>query len=151
MEAAARLLGTPTSFKKKNSFLKKRGVDLVRAIRAANENPNAQAACIEAYIRAVPPIVRTRDEAPSETEIKAFYESWEWKRLSYQAKIKQGRRCQCCGSSPAEGAVIHTDHVKPIRRYWSERLNPRNLQILCGDCNMGKGSWDETDFRLKAS
>lgn len=84
---------------------------------------------------------------PSETDIREFYASWEWKRLSYDAKLKRGRKCECCGAQ-APRVVIHTDHVKPIRKYWHLRLDPMNLQVLCEDCNMGKGSRDETDFRL---
>lgn len=83
---------------------------------------------------------------PSRAEIKAFYEDWKWKRLSYQAKQKLGRRCMCCGATPENGAEIHTDHIKPIRRYWHMRFDPSNLQILCSECNQGKGSWDETNW-----
>ena len=51
----------------------------------------------------------------------------------------------CCGSADK----IRGDHIKPIRRYWNLRLDPDNIQILCEECNHGKGSWDETDFRSK--
>lgn len=91
--------------------------------------------------------VRAPLSQPTQKQIDAFYDSWDWKRLSYRAKLKVGRKCQCCGVGPNEGAVINTDHIKPIRRFWELRLDPNNLQILCNDCNRGKGSWDETDFR----
>lgn len=39
------------------------------------------------------------------------------------------------------------DHIKPIRKHWHLRLDSNNLQILCDDCNMGKGSRGETDWR----
>lgn len=81
-----------------------------------------------------------------ERDIKAFYASWEWKRLSYDVKLERGRKCECCGAK-APDVRVHTDHVKPIRRHWHLRLDKTNLQILCEDCNMGKGSRDETDFR----
>lgn len=84
---------------------------------------------------------------PSQTEIDAFYASWEWARLRYRAVQKAGRACMCCGATPADGARIVVDHIKPIRRYWHLRLDPENLQVLCDPCNKGKGSWDETDFR----
>ncbi|WP_197033391.1 HNH endonuclease [Bradyrhizobium sp. URHD0069] len=83
---------------------------------------------------------------PSEDAIREFYASWEWKRLSYDAKLERSRKCECCGAKAPE-VRIHTDHVKPIRHYWHLRLVRSNLQILCEDCNMGKGSRDETDFR----
>ena len=87
------------------------------------------------------------DDSPSEEMIAEFYRSWDWKRLSYDAKIKLGRKCMCCGNTPVGGAVINTDHIKPIRKHWHLRLDLSNLQILCKDCNMGKGSRDETDWR----
>jgi 5-methylcytosine-specific restriction endonuclease McrA len=83
---------------------------------------------------------------PTEDAIRDFYASWDWKRLSYDVKLERGRKCECCGAK-APDVRIHTDHVKPIRRYWHLRLSRSNLQILCEDCNMGKGSRDETDFR----
>lgn len=84
--------------------------------------------------------------SPTETAIRDFYDSWEWKRLSFDLKLERGRKCECCGAAPP-AVRIHTDHVKPIRRYWHLRLDRANLQILCEDCNMGKGSRHETDFR----
>lgn len=85
--------------------------------------------------------------APTQADIDAFYVSWDWARLRYRAIQKSGRTCMCCGASAADGAKIHVDHIKPVRRFWHLRLDPDNLQVLCEPCNMGKGSWDETDFR----
>jgi hypothetical protein len=82
----------------------------------------------------------------TEAMIKKFYDSWEWKRLSYDVKLKRGRRCECCGAKAPEVRII-TDHVQPLRHYWHLRLVEANLQVLCDDCNMGKGSRDDTDFR----
>lgn len=77
----------------------------------------------------------------------AFLFSFEWRRTRMVAIKKYGNRCQCCGASPETGAVIHVDHIKP-RRYFPElALDVDNLQILCQDCNHGKGSWDMTDWR----
>ena len=84
---------------------------------------------------------------PTESMIREFYASWEWKRLSYDVKLERGRVCECCGARPPQ-VVIHTDHVKPLRLFWHLRLNRRNMQVLCEDCNMGKGSRDQTDFRV---
>lgn len=82
----------------------------------------------------------------SDKEIREFYDSWEWRRLSYEAKVARGRACECCGARPPD-VRIHTDHIKPIRLFWHLRLEWTNLQILCEDCNKGKGSRDDTDFR----
>jgi 5-methylcytosine-specific restriction endonuclease McrA len=85
--------------------------------------------------------------APSQDEIDAFYQSWEWKRLRYDFIKDRERRCQCCNASAADGVKIVVDHRWPVRRYWDLRLDRSNLQLLCDDCNMGKGSRDTTDWR----
>lgn len=87
------------------------------------------------------------DGTLTERDLKAFYDSWEWKRLAFDCKKRDGRRCMCCGSTPADGVRIVSDHIKPLRKHWELRLDPANIQTLCDDCNMGKGSRDETDFR----
>jgi len=59
--------------------------------------------------------------------------------------IKQyGRKCMCCG---ATDSPIHVDHIKPRSKHPELELELSNLQILCEDCNMGKGGWDQTDWR----
>ncbi len=60
---------------------------------------------------------------------------------------KRGARCECCGSTPANGIVIHVDHIKPRRKFPELALTESNLQVLCEVCNHGKGSWDDTDWR----
>lgn len=97
--------------------------------------------------RPMPSPLPENDAAPMQSNIDAFYASWEWSRLRYRAILKAGRSCMCCGASASNGAKIVVDHIKPIRRFWHLRLDPDNLQVLCEPCNMGKGSWDETDFR----
>ena len=79
----------------------------------------------------------------------AFLSSYEWRKLRMQALIKYGRKCMCCGATPATGAVMNVDHIKPRKRYPELALNIDNLQILCHDCNHGKGNWNETDWRQK--
>lgn len=89
----------------------------------------------------------TAGHQQSQKAIDNFYKSWEWRRLRYDFIKAKKRKCMCCGRSPSDGIVIHVDHIKPIRRYWHLRLDINNLQILCEDCNHGKGSRDETDWR----
>lgn len=81
-----------------------------------------------------------------------FYDTWAWKDIRYQALHKCGRRCMSCGASPLRDnkVVLHVDHIKPFRKYPELALDINNLQVLCEDCNMGKGYWDETDFRTRA-
>ena len=77
----------------------------------------------------------------------AFYASVEWKRVRYEALKKSSGRCECCGVSPKEGAILNVDHIKPRRRFPALALDVTNLQVLCASCNHGKGSWDRTDWR----
>jgi 5-methylcytosine-specific restriction endonuclease McrA len=79
--------------------------------------------------------------------LKGFYNSWRWRKLRYEVLKEYGATCQCCGVSAADGVPICVDHIRPLRKYWDLRLERSNLQILCGPCNMGKASRDETDFR----
>jgi 5-methylcytosine-specific restriction endonuclease McrA len=76
-----------------------------------------------------------------------FLQSKAWKRLRLQALELHGRRCQCCGASPETGAVLNVDHIKPRRLFPDLALRLDNLQVLCGDCNEGKGNWCMSDYR----
>jgi len=72
-----------------------------------------------------------------------FYHTSLWKKVRYQAILKHGRKCMCCGSTDK----VEVDHIKPISKYPSLALSLDNLQILCHDCNQGKSNIDLTDFR----
>lgn len=80
-----------------------------------------------------------------------FLRSDAWRHIRYQALLKYGRICQCCGATPGKGVVLHVDHVKPRSIFPELALELSNLQILCDDCNIGKGAWDQTDFREEAN
>lgn len=59
-----------------------------------------------------------------------------------------GGRCMACGRCRKHhGVIIHVDHIKPRHRYPHLSLDFNNLQILCEDCNIGKGWRDMTDWR----
>lgn len=76
-----------------------------------------------------------------------FLKSSQWRALRMHAFKKYGTRCACCGASPATGAVMNVDHIKPRKYYPELALDIDNLQVLCGQCNQGKGNWDMTDWR----
>ncbi len=78
---------------------------------------------------------------------KEFLESYEWRKLRMRVLQAYGARCQCCGRSSVDDVVIHVDHIKPRRKYPELALEFNNLQVLCHECNHGKGNWDETDWR----
>lgn len=76
-----------------------------------------------------------------------FLSSFEWKAVRMMALKKYGPVCQCCGASPKTGAVMHVDHIKPRKIFPNLALEIDNLQILCSDCNEGKGNWSMDDWR----
>lgn len=78
-----------------------------------------------------------------------FFESREWKELRYEALVRHGARCQCCGSDRTHGKRIHVDHIKPRCQFPALQWDSNNLQVLCEDCNLGKGSWDRSDWRWR--
>lgn len=77
----------------------------------------------------------------------AFLDTYEWRKLRMEALKKYGPKCMCCGATPQTGAVMNVDHIKPRKLWPSLALDISNLQILCHECNHGKGNWDQTDWR----
>lgn len=106
-------------------------------------------------------LAKTKTHISTEQSVKSFIENhskvnpasddflstFEWKATRMMALKKYGPVCQCCGASVRTGAVIHVDHIKPRKIFPDLALSIDNLQILCGDCNGGKGNWDMTDWR----
>jgi len=80
-----------------------------------------------------------------------FYMSPEWQRVRYSALLKSDGCCSLCGRNPiAHGVVLHVDHIVPRSKNKERELDESNLQVLCEDCNLGKGNRDETDWRCRA-
>jgi len=75
-----------------------------------------------------------------------FLQSKSWKRLRIEAFNKYGNFCNCCGAKPSDGVRLNVDHIKPRRLFPELALNIDNLQILCADCNSGKGNWNMSNF-----
>ena len=66
----------------------------------------------------------------------------------YKALRHSDGRCQLCGRSKrADGVILHVDHIKPRSRFPELALDVANLQVLCEDCNLGKGNSDTVDWR----
>lgn len=72
-----------------------------------------------------------------------FYLTDAWRELRYQILKARGRQCECCGTTPHQGAIMHVDHIKPRSLYPHLELVASNLQVLCEDCNIGKKNHDE--------
>jgi 5-methylcytosine-specific restriction endonuclease McrA len=79
-----------------------------------------------------------------------FLQSYEWRVIRMQALKLYGAKCACCGATPASGAVMNVDHIKPRKVYPELALCLENLQVLCHECNHGKGNWDATDWRAQS-
>lgn len=78
----------------------------------------------------------------------AFYRSHAWRRLRYVLLQRYDARCMLCGQNYRDhGVIVHVDHIKPIRLHWDLRLDIENLQVLCEECNHGKGSKYSDDWR----
>ncbi len=78
------------------------------------------------------------------THVKAFPQTFSQDFSILKHKNAGG--CQCCGAKASDGVQIHVDHIKPRSRYPELELCLDNLQVLCSDCNIGKGDWDNTSW-----
>lgn len=79
----------------------------------------------------------------------AFLRSGAWRRVRMVALLRYGARCQACGATPSDGVRLNVDHVKPRLHYPELALDVNNLQVLCEECNHGKGNWNEKDWRAE--
>ena len=77
-----------------------------------------------------------------------FLKSADWRRLRYLALKQADGRCTACGASAKDGVSLHVDHIKPRYSHPELALCMDNLQILCEDCNLGKGAWDQTEWNF---
>lgn len=76
-----------------------------------------------------------------------FYKTKEWRTLRFVVLRKFGFKCLGCGRGP-DKCVLHVDHIKPRIAYPELELDLNNLQVLCEDCNLGKGWKFQDDLRI---
>lgn len=119
---------------------------MARAPKDAAIADDGVASAVEALKQA-----KWNPRAPAEPESDAFLRSYEWRRVRMQALKLYGARCMACGATPKDGARVHVDHIKPRRLFPALALDVDNLQVLCDECNHGKGNWDMTDWRQEMS
>jgi 5-methylcytosine-specific restriction endonuclease McrA len=62
-------------------------------------------------------------------------------RLRYQVLIRNNSTCQVCGRR-APNVEVHVDHIIPLSwdTPWQPSNDPDDYQVLCTECNLGKGS-----------
>ena len=82
------------------------------------------------------------------TELSAdeFYASQRWRRVRYEALRRSKGHCECCGAT-SETTVLHVDHIRPRSKYPELSFDIENLQVLCRECNLGKGNGDSICWR----
>jgi len=99
------------------------------------------------------PIEPRKKYKPEKSYVKTddFLSSYPWRKIRLQALLLHGRKCLCCGATPTTGAVLNVDHIKPRKTHPELALDINNLQVLCHECNHGKGNWNTTDFRLNTT
>lgn len=99
--------------------------------------------------QALPPPPPRYGDVPDSLNVTsdAFLQSYEWRRVRMAVLKRDGARCACCGATPGSGTKMHVDHIKPRRVFPELALHMDNLQVLCHECNHGKGNWDMTDWR----
>jgi hypothetical protein len=58
--------------------------------------------------------------------------------LRFEILKRDDYRCQMCGVTAKDGATLEIDHILPVSKGGTN--DPDNLQVLCRDCNAGKGA-----------
>lgn len=61
-------------------------------------------------------------------------------QLRFRVLQRDGFRCQYCGRSARDGAILHLDHVVPVAA--GGETSEDNLITACETCNLGKSSGD---------
>ncbi|GAP24022.1 endonuclease [Gluconobacter frateurii NBRC 101659] len=84
---------------------------------------NSGLAVLDTSIARVPP--KTAD---------AFYVSKEWRGLMATILKQRGRVCERCGRT---GCRIFGDHIVELKD-GGAKLDPSNVQLLCGSCHTAK-------------
>jgi 5-methylcytosine-specific restriction endonuclease McrA len=65
-----------------------------------------------------------------------FFHNPEWAKLRLQILDRDGKRCAKCGRT----GTLHIDHILPRSKFPEREMDPTNLQVLCRDCNLEKGT-----------
>src|ERR1700753_3464523 len=103
---------------------------------------------VERELLCAPPVLT--DQQIQFIQSPAFTRSSnEWARLRYEFMRDHAGLCQCCGRGAANRLKLNVDHIHPRKTHPHFALGYANLQILCSDCNKGKGNRDRTDWRFQ--
>ena len=108
-----------------------------------------------AFLRACVWLIRSiigpfRQRHGEQETADSFYRSYQWRRLRVDVLEANRQRygllaCECCGM--VDVGSFHVDHIYPRSTHPELALDPANLQVLCDDCNIGKGTTYTTNWR----
>lgn len=73
-----------------------------------------------------------------------FYRTREWRNLRWKILEKSRGCCEVCGKGKKHVVLLHVDHIKPRSKFPELELDSSNMQILCEECNIGKGAKIQT-------
>lgn len=109
--------------------------------RKRRELSNRQARALKKQNRQEKAALKFREDIHYKPGMKSeFYSTRQWRALRWQVLVKRGAVCNMCGATREHGAVMHVDHIKPRSKFPELELVFDNLQVLCEDCNLGKGN-----------
>lgn len=77
------------------------------------------------------------NELPMNAATKRGPRNINW-RLRALVLMRDGGRCQLCGTEAKDGAKLQIDHIVPWANGGDTKL--ANLQVLCEVCNIGKSN-----------
>ena len=85
------------------------------------------------------PVVHESTHFVSQKDRDELFGSFIWKGLRALLLREARGACQYCGRR-APNVILQVDHIIPITKDWSRRLDILNLQVLCIECNHGKSN-----------
>lgn len=126
-----------------------RGAQYFRSGKKRKRKMVCSTECLDKNKKPLPPKRKYLKSVAEKNKSADFYLDGKWRVLRYEVLMDRGAKCEACGSTPKDGFKMHVDHIKPRSKFPQLQYDKNNLQILCEPCNMGKGAWDETDWRKK--
>ena len=97
-----------------------------------------------AFIREIMAMPPCPEHGPEHENIKKSSSKIERNKMTAGLRFdifkRDGYKCKICGRSAKDGVKLHVDHIVPIAK--GGKTIPENLQTLCQDCNLGKGTKD---------
>jgi 5-methylcytosine-specific restriction endonuclease McrA len=104
------------------------------------------------YSKGLTVLQASKIEKPTEHQrVVLIYNTEEWldkyRKIRYQVFLRDGRICRLCSHTGSADNPLQIDHIKPKSKFPELALDPNNMQVLCKDCNYGKNTRDETDWR----